>query len=158
MVWQWKNGSLDKYAGFYLVKRQRARLWSGRSEIQIWGRSNRTQCCQRLATVATFLQMKLCCPDTMTRKWAPPTRYTLRRNAASMMKDLIRVKIKKSECNAPIKRHYLRSVLLKKWELQYLIWQRGSPNLFCYSFSGLYPQKQTSSFWLRTIFHWYLAT
>ena len=26
----------------------------------------------------------------MTRRWAPPTRYTLRRNTASIMKDLIR--------------------------------------------------------------------
>jgi len=25
----------------------------------------------------------------MTRRWAPPTRYTLRRNTASIMKDLV---------------------------------------------------------------------
>ena len=52
-------------------------------------RSNRTQCCQRLATAATFPQKELCCPATMTLRWAPPTRYTLQRNAASIMKDLI---------------------------------------------------------------------
>ena len=33
--------------------------------------------------------MKLCCPGAMTRRWAPTTRYTLRRNTASIMKDLI---------------------------------------------------------------------
>ena len=68
----------------------RVRPWSGRSEVQISGRSNRTQCCLRLATVATFLRMELCCPGAMTRRWAPPTRYTFRRNTASIMKDLIR--------------------------------------------------------------------
>ena len=35
---------------------KRVRLWSGRPEIQISGRSNQTQCCQKLATDATFLQ------------------------------------------------------------------------------------------------------
>ena len=53
------------------------------------GRSNRTQCCQRLATAATFLRKELCCPGAMTQRWAPPTRYTLRRIRASIMKDLI---------------------------------------------------------------------
>ena len=38
---------------------------------------------------ATFLRRKLCCPCAMTRRWAPPTRYTLLRNAASVMKELI---------------------------------------------------------------------
>ena len=31
----------------------------------------------------------LCCPDATTRRWAPQTRYTLQRNTASIMKDLI---------------------------------------------------------------------
>ena len=44
---------------------------------------------QRLATAATFLQKKLCCPGAMTRRWAPPTRYTLWRYAASIIKNLI---------------------------------------------------------------------
>ena len=44
---------------------------------------------QRLATAATFLRKELCCPGAMTRRWAPPTRYTLRRYAASIIKDLI---------------------------------------------------------------------
>ena len=47
------------------------------------------QCCQRLATAATFLRKELCCPGVLTRRWAPPTRYTLRRNPASIMKHLI---------------------------------------------------------------------
>ena len=51
--------------------------------------TNRTQCCQRLATAATFLRKKLCCPGAMTRRWAPQTRYTLRRITASIIKDLI---------------------------------------------------------------------
>ena len=38
---------------------------------------------------ATFLRKELCCPGAMTRRWAPPTRYTLRRNPASIIKDLI---------------------------------------------------------------------
>ena len=57
--------------------------------IQISGRSNRTQCRQRLAIVATLLRKELCCLGAMTRRWAPPTRYTLWRNAASKIKDLI---------------------------------------------------------------------
>ena len=62
-------------------------------EREVWGsnpgRSNPTQCCQQLATAATFLRKELCYPGAMTRRWAPPTRYTLRRNTASIMKDLI---------------------------------------------------------------------
>ena len=57
-------------------KLQRVRPWSGRSEVQISGRSNRTQRCQRLAPAATFLQKKLCCLGAMTRRWAPQTRHT----------------------------------------------------------------------------------
>ena len=45
-------------------------IWSGRSEVQISGQSNRTQCCQRLATAATFLRKELRCLDAMTRRWA----------------------------------------------------------------------------------------
>ena len=71
-----------------LVERLRVRLWSGRSEVQNSGRSNRTQCCQRLATAATFLQKELCCPGAMMRRWAPPTRYTLQRITASIMKEM----------------------------------------------------------------------
>ena len=32
-------------------------------QVQISGRSNLTQCCQRLATAATFLRKELCCPE-----------------------------------------------------------------------------------------------
>ena len=78
---------VDKYRS---VGRAVTRLpRSGSSEIQISGRSNQTHCCQRLATAATFLQKKLRNPGAMTWRWAPPTRYTLRRNTASIMKDLI---------------------------------------------------------------------
>ena len=46
------------------------RLWSGRSEIQISGRSNRTQRCKRLATAATFFRNGAVLPeDAMTRSW-----------------------------------------------------------------------------------------
>ena len=61
------------------------------AEIQISGRSNRTQCCQRLATAAAFLQKELCCPGTMLRRWALQTRYTFWHNTASIMKDLMKV-------------------------------------------------------------------
>ena len=72
-----------------LIERKRVRLWRSRSEVQISAQSNRTQCCQRLATAATFLRKKLCCPGAMTRRWVSPTSYTLRRITASIMKDLI---------------------------------------------------------------------
>ena len=39
-----------------LFERYRVRLWGGKSEVQILRRSNRTQCCQLLATDATFLR------------------------------------------------------------------------------------------------------
>ena len=58
-------------------------------EVPISGRSNQTQCCWRFASAAKFLWNELCCPGTMTRSWAPQTRYALRRNTASVMKDLI---------------------------------------------------------------------
>jgi len=41
------------------------------------GRSNLIQRCKRL-----------CCLGAMTRRWAPQTRYTLRRNTTSIMKGL----------------------------------------------------------------------
>ena len=58
------------------------------SEFQILGWLNRTQCCQRLATAATFLRKGLRCLGAMARRCAPQTRYTLRRNTARIMKDL----------------------------------------------------------------------
>ena len=61
------------------------------AEIQISGRSNRTQCCQRLATAAVFFQKELCCPGAMMWRWALRTRYTLWRNTANVIKDLIKV-------------------------------------------------------------------
>ena len=64
-------------------------LWSGRSEVQVLGQSNRTQCCKRLAIAATFHQKELCGLGAAKRRWAPPTRYTLRRITASVMKDFI---------------------------------------------------------------------
>ena len=70
-----------------LVERSHVRFWSRRSEDQILGRSNRTQSYQRLATAATFLRVEACCPGAMTQRWAPLTRYTLRSNTASLMKE-----------------------------------------------------------------------
>ena len=61
---------------------------------EVWdsnlGRPNRTQYCQQLATTATFFQKKLCCPNAMTWIWAPQTLYTLRRNTANIVKNLIK--------------------------------------------------------------------
>ena len=42
-------------ATIQLVERQRVRVWNGMSEVQISGRLNQMQCCQRLATAAIFL-------------------------------------------------------------------------------------------------------
>ena len=39
----------------------------GRSEVRISGRSNRTQCGQRLATAATFSRTEICCPQAQWR-------------------------------------------------------------------------------------------
>ena len=64
-------------------------LWSGRSEVQTLCRSNRTHCCLRLATAATFHRKELCCSGAMTRRRVPQTRPTLRRITASIMKVLI---------------------------------------------------------------------
>ena len=36
-----------------------------------------------------ILRKELCCPGAMTRRWAPQTRYKLRRSTASIMKDFI---------------------------------------------------------------------
>ena len=84
-----------------LDERWRFRFWSGKSEIQILSQTNWTKCCKRLATVATFLQKKLCYPGAMTRRWTPQTRYTLRRNTASIMKDLIVSWINKGNAGTP---------------------------------------------------------
>ena len=46
-------------------------LWSGRSGVQSSGWSNWTQCCQRIATSATFPGKELCCTSAMTWRWAP---------------------------------------------------------------------------------------
>ena len=54
--------------------------------------SNWIQCCQQLPTAATFFWKELCCAGAMTRRWAPSTRNRLRRNAASIMRDLIWIK------------------------------------------------------------------
>ena len=70
-----------------LVQRWRIRLWSRRSEVQISGRQSSTQCCQRLATAAVFLQQELYFPRTMMRRWAPQTRYTRRCITASVLID-----------------------------------------------------------------------
>ena len=40
----------------WLAQLSSARYWCGRSEVRFPVRSNRTQCCQRLAIVATFLR------------------------------------------------------------------------------------------------------
>ena len=67
-----------------LVERKRVRLRSGRSE------SNRTQCCQRLATAATFFRKELCCPDAMSRGGARKLITSFRSNTAGIVKnDLI---------------------------------------------------------------------
>jgi len=51
-------------------------------------RPNLTQRCKRFAT-AQHLRKQLCCLGAMTRRWAPQTHYTLRRNTASIMKGLV---------------------------------------------------------------------
>ena len=40
-------------------------------------------------TVPKFLRKEMWYPDAITRRWATPTRYTLWRIIASIMKDLI---------------------------------------------------------------------
>ena len=54
---------------------------SGRSEVQVSGRSNRAQCCLQLANGTTFLQRELCCPGAMMRSWAHTlvTRFGVKR-------------------------------------------------------------------------------
>ena len=68
-----------------LVGWERVRPWSGRSEVQISGRSNQ-------------IQFRHCCDISkgavlpagyLTRRWAPQTHYSLRSNTASTTKDLI---------------------------------------------------------------------
>ena len=48
-----------------------------------------TRCCQRLATLATFLRKEQCCLGAMTRRWAPQTHYMLQCNTTSIKKNLI---------------------------------------------------------------------
>ena len=94
-VWSWLFFNFHEFlASLILLNRPVGRavtrcLWSGRSEVQISGRSNRARCYQRLATAATFLRKELCCPGAMTRRWAAQTPHTLWRNTASIMKDFI---------------------------------------------------------------------
>ena len=57
--------------------------------VQILGWSNWTQCYQLFAIAAMLLWKKMCCLGPMTRRWIPPTCYTLQRNTVSIMKDLI---------------------------------------------------------------------
>ena len=49
------ENDFDKHIG-KLVERLRVRFRSRRSEVQISGRSNLTQCCQQLVTAATFFE------------------------------------------------------------------------------------------------------
>ena len=65
---------------------QSVRVWSGRSESQILGQSNRTQCCQRITTLPHFFKMS-CVARAQWR--AIQTRNTFWRNTASIMKNLI---------------------------------------------------------------------
>ena len=44
------------------------------------------QCCQRLATAATFLRKEQCCLGAMTPRWAQQTHYIPQRNTTSIKK------------------------------------------------------------------------
>ena len=62
-------------------------LLEQRSVVQHW-----TRCCQRLTILATFLRKELCwcvARQRIVSEMGPPTRYSLRRKAATIMKDLI---------------------------------------------------------------------
>ena len=107
-----------------LFERERVRLWSGRSEVQTLGQSNRTQCCQRLTTAATFLQKMLCCPGAM--RWAAQTRYTLWRNTASIMKDLIWTSQKAAQASA-----YFCLIVISESE------ETTSSDVIAYNFNAL---------------------
>ena len=61
-------------------------LCSGRSKVQIYGRLNRTQSCQRCYI---FSKGQSCAERT--QRQAPQTRYTLGHNTASIKKDLIKL-------------------------------------------------------------------
>ena len=72
---------------------QKSARWPSGNELDsgtVGLRSNpgsvKLESCQRLATAATFLRKKLCCPGAMSRQWAPQTRFTLRRNTARVIK------------------------------------------------------------------------
>ena len=58
---------------------------SGKSEVQILGQSNQTQCWERLVTAAIFLRKEQSCLGARTRRWALQTRYALQRNTMSLI-------------------------------------------------------------------------
>jgi len=57
----------------------------GRFGVQILDWPNLTQPCKWFATASTSIKV-MCCLGAMMQGWAPPTRYTLWRNTASIMK------------------------------------------------------------------------
>ena len=71
-----------------LAFRERVRLRSERSEVKISGGQIEHSVVNGLPPLQHFFEKKLCCPGTMTRRWAQST-CTLRRITASIMKDLI---------------------------------------------------------------------
>ena len=59
-------------------------------EREVKSRSSQIrQCCQRLATAATFIRKEQCCLGAMMWRWAPQTHYMLQRNTTSITKKLI---------------------------------------------------------------------
>ena len=66
-----KCSHLGRKLGIQIQPRHRYRC--GRSKVRSSGRSDGTQCCQRLAIVAIFLRtLNLCCSVAKLRRWAPP--------------------------------------------------------------------------------------
>ena len=69
-----KQGFISKLYGEMLWNKKggiglkRSRFCSGRSEVLILSRLTRMQCCQQLATSATFLGKELCCPGGIITK------------------------------------------------------------------------------------------
>jgi len=53
------------------------------------GRPNLAQRCKRFATASTSTQVAVLPFRYVTQRWAPPTRYTLRRNPAIIIKGLV---------------------------------------------------------------------
>ena len=62
----------------------KAMLLAGKSGVRFLHRSNRTQCCQQLAT--GVMCFRSCVAQRQAAKMDPTTRYTLRRNTASIRK------------------------------------------------------------------------